>query len=219
MEAKKFDNFYVFDDGGVRYFLFVDDNKSILFDCGFGKNDVLADIKDITLYKPTVYLSHGDMDHAGGLKYFDECYLNKGDHHLIKDDIIIHDLNEGDTINIGQYHFEVIELAGHTYGSVVFLDRNKKLLLAGDSVQTGPIYMFGNHRNLDLYIETLKKLQTYKDDIKTIIACHHDYPIGIEYIDYCLEDAILLKAGKLNGTPHEFMPCQIYQGKYVVFYY
>ena len=65
-------------------------------------------------------------------------------------------------IEIGDYCFEVIEIPGHTYGSIAFLDIQKKLLIVGDTVQLGPIYMFDEHRNLDLYIHSLEKLNTYQ---------------------------------------------------------
>ena len=57
-----------------------------------------------------------------------------------------------------------------------FLDIQKKLLIVGDTVQLGPIYMFGEHRNLDLYIHSLEKLNTYQIKLKqfclVIIVIH-----------------------------------------------
>ena len=101
------------------------------------------------------------MDHAGGLKDFGKCCLHKADWHLVKGDIELEPLSEGDVFVCGGYHFETIEIPGHTYGSVAFIDREKKLLLPGDSVQkAGPIFMFGGHRNLDLYIESQKKMRS-----------------------------------------------------------
>lgn len=60
----------------------------------------------------------------------------------------------------------------------------------GDSVQkAGPIFMFGSHRNLDLYIERN------------------------------LEDALALKNGELTGEKHPYLPCCSYEGKWTEFYY
>ena len=90
------------------------------------------------------------------------------------------------------------------------MDREKKLLLPGDSVQKeGPIFMFGAHRNLDLYIESQKKLCGIADQAVTILPCHHDCPIGPEYMEKNLKDAIDLKAGKLKGKKHPFMPVTV----------
>jgi len=138
---------------------------------------------------------------------------------MIQCDISLSYLKEKDQISVGDYCFEVIDIPGHSYGSIALLDRKKKLLIVGDSVQKdGPIYMFGKHRDLDKYIESLQKLKRIKD-IDVILPSHHDYPIGPEYIEYCLEDAIALKNNELKGTPHDRMPCHSYQGKYTEFYY
>lgn len=220
MINKLYEDMYVFDDGHVREFLILGKDKCLLVDTGFPNQNLLKQIREITTLPIHVVLTHGDRDHTGGLSEFESYKVHKADQELIDIEMEHQFIKEGDQIEIGQYHFDVIEIPGHSYGSIAFLDKEKKLLIVGDSVQKdGPIFMFGPHRDLDLYIESLKKLQTYKGQIDTILPSHHDYPIGKEYIDYCLEDAMLLKEGKLTGTPHPTMPCLEYKGKYTLFYY
>ncbi|OUQ06820.1 MBL fold metallo-hydrolase [Erysipelatoclostridium sp. An15] len=214
-----FPNFYIIDDGHVREFLIIGSTEALLIDTGFGNTDLKSKIQKITNLPVKVVLSHGDKDHSGGLKQFDECYVHKNDLLLIDGNIKVKEINEGDILEAGEYKFEVIEIPGHSYGSIAFLDRNKKLLLPGDSVQTGPIYMFGQHRNLDLYLQSLEKLLTYQDDITTIIPSHHHYPLTKEYINYCLEDGHLLKEKQIKGIKHQTLPCYEYTGKHVSFYY
>ena len=79
--------------------------------------------------------------------------------------------------------------------------------------------MFGAHRNLDLYIESQRKLCALADQVETIIPCHHEYPIGPEYIGRNLEDAVALKRGDLRGEKHPYLPCRSYKGKWTEFYY
>ena len=79
--------------------------------------------------------------------------------------------------------------------------------------------MFGEHRNLDLYIESQKKLRGLADQVETILPCHHDCPIGPEYIERNLEDAIDLREGKLKGEKHPFMPCRCCKGRWTEFLY
>lgn len=210
-------DFYILDDGEVRAFLFIGETRAILIDTCFEKDHIIDEVKKLTNKRIDVVLTHGDMDHIGGLADFQRCYIHMRDSHMIQCDISISYLKSKDEINVGNYCFEVIDIPGHSYGSIALLDRKKKLLLSGDSVQKGPIYMFGDHRNLDLYIESLKKLKR-NYDIDMIIPSHHDYPIQKEYIDYCLQDAIALKNHQLKGIPHDCMPCYCYQGKYVEFY-
>ena len=149
------ENFYILDDGRVRQFLILGEDEALLIDTGFEDSNVYHTVKNITQLPVKVIMTHGDPDHAGGLKDFGKCYLHKGDWPLISEGIQLEPLKEGDIFKCGCYTLEAIEIPGHTYGSTAFADWEKKLLLPGDSVQKeGPIYMFGEHRNLDLYIDS-----------------------------------------------------------------
>lgn len=214
------DQLYILDDGRVRAFLVVGETQALLIDTGFADSGAFDTVRSITPLPITVLLTHADRDHAGGLAAFGECYVNEADWPLVADGITLHPLKEGDVFACGAYRFEVIAIPGHTYGSVAFFDREKGLLLSGDSVQKdGPIFMFGDHRNLDLYIESQRKLLRMADQIQTILPSHHDCPIDAGYIDKNLQDALSLRAGKLTGTPHPTMPCQAYKGNWTTFYY
>lgn len=214
------DHFYVLDDGRVRQFLIVGEQEALLIDTGFADSRVYERVRKITKLPVTVLMTHADMDHAGGLKDFGACFLHTGDWNLVKEDIQLKALKEGDVFSCGDYRLEVLEIPGHTYGSVAFADWDKKLLLPGDSVQKdGPIYMFGAHRNLDLYIASQKKLCGLADRIETILPCHHPYPISPAYIERNLQDALALKNGELKGVRHPALPCFSYKGTWTEFYY
>lgn len=212
---------YVLDDGRVRAFLIVGSNGALLIDTGFPDSGVKEAVEKITDLPLTVLLTHGDVDHAGGLEGYSRCFLHEKDWHLVRDGkTVLEPLREGDVFRCGDYCLEVIEIPGHTYGSVAFLDRGKKLLISGDSVQKeGPIYMFGSHRNLDLYIESQKKLKEMEDQIQVILPSHHEYPIGPEYIERNLQDAIALQEGRLVGEKHPSLSCFLYEGESTGFYY
>lgn len=214
------DGFYILDDERVRQFLIVGEEKALLIDTGFEDSHVYQAVRSITDLPVQVLMTHGDRDHAGGLKDFGACRIHRGDWNLIPEGIQLDPLKEGDTFRCGDYTLEVIEIPGHTYGSVAFVDWEKKLLLPGDSVQKdGPIYMFGEHRNLDLYLESQRKLLGIMDRIETVLPCHHDCPITPDYIGKNLQDAEALKNGLLPGEKHPFMPCRTYHGTWTDFYY
>lgn len=213
-------NFYVLDDNRVRQFLITGDKNALLIDTGFEDSHVIDTVRHITELPVTVLMTHGDMDHAGGLKDFGKCYLNEKDWNMIPEGIELLPLNEGDSFECGGYNFEIIEIPGHTYGSIALFDRDKKLLLPGDSVQkNGAIFLFGDHRNFDMYIESQKKLCSLIDQTEVIIPCHADYPVEPEYIEQNLTDALNLKDGKLSKEKHPFLPCFVYKGESTEFYY
>ena len=214
------ENFYILEDGRVRQFLICGEKEALLIDPGFPDSHVPKDVRKITDLPVKVILTHGDMDHTGGLKDFGECWLNQRDWHLIPEGIKLHDIREGDVFSCGGYRLEALEIPGHTFGSIAFADWEKKLLLPGDSVQKeGPIFMFGDHRSLDLYLESQEKLLGIMEQVESVLPCHHEYPIGPEYIEQNLLDARALKKGELAGEKHPVLPCCSYKGKWTEFYY
>lgn len=220
IQVEKFgDGLYILDDGRVRQFLFTGADEALLVDTGFADSRVLAAVRTVTDAPVKVILTHADPDHAGGLGDFGEAWLHEKDWHLVKADVTLHPLREGDIFCCGDYRLETIEIPGHTYGSVAFADRAKKLLLPGDSVQKeGPIYLFGSHRHVGLYVESEAKLLAQAADFETILPCHHSCPIGPEWIGRNLKDAEALRAGRLTGVPVPGMPCSLYRGQWTQFY-
>ncbi len=217
---EKKDQLYILDDGRVREFLILGSEYAILIDTGFADSQVFETVKKITDLPVKVLLTHGDRDHAEGLEKFGECWAMEEDWSMIDSRIVLHPMREGDVFSCGAYQLEVIAIPGHTYGSAAFLDREKGLLISGDSVQKGgPIYMFGKSRNLNLYIESLRKLLLLTDQIREILPSHHVCPVYGDSIEKDLEDALALRAGKLTGTPHPSLPCQVFQGVWTSFYY
>lgn len=218
MEIHPYRDFYILDDGEVREFLFLDQERALLVDTGFPGTPLRETVRQITPLIPQVLLTHGDMDHTGALSSFPACYVHPADQPLISGGPPCQPLMAGDRFCIGTYCFEVLALPGHTPGSIALLDRAQKLLLSGDSIQKGPIYMFGAHRSLPLYIDSLRRLGQDRAAIDCILPSHHAYPLSASYIDYCLEDALALQRGQLTGTPHPTLPCRVYDGRHVQFY-
>lgn len=220
IQVEKFwDGLSILYDGMVRQFLFTGEGEALLVDTGFAHSQVLAAVRTVTDAPVKVILTHADPDHAGGLGDFGEAWLHEKDWPLVKGDVKLHPLQEGDMFTCGDYRLEAIEIPGHTYGSVAFVDRAKKLLLPGDSVQKeGPIYLFGAHRSVDLYVESERKLLDRAAEFETILPCHHACPIGPEWIGRNLEDAVALKAGQLPSTSEPGMPCRTYRGRWTKFY-
>ncbi|MBG9988290.1 MBL fold metallo-hydrolase [Aerococcaceae bacterium DSM 111176] len=84
-------------------------------------------------------------------------------------------LQPGDTFEVGQYSFEVMDLIGHTPGHIGFYEPNHKVLLGGDTVldpMTPNITYWGaNYPNiLRSYITTLYKIKQL--DLSTILPTH-----------------------------------------------
>lgn len=212
-------DFYMLDDGRVRQFLILGREEALLLDTGFAHSQVLEAVRTVTKAPVRVLLTHGDPDHAGGLDAFAEAWLHEKDWPLVHGKTTLHPIREGDTFCCGNWKLQALEIPGHTYGSVAFADFHKEVLFAGDSVQReGPIYLFGNHRNLNLYIESQRKLEALADKFDTIYPCHHACPVTPDSIGKNRLDAQALQAGSLPSEPTPGMPCRTYHGQWTEFY-
>ncbi len=100
--------------------------------------------------------------------------------------------------DLGGISFEVIHIPGHSPGSIALLDQKNKLLIGGDSVQEGPIFMHGEHRNLNAMIFSMEKLLKYLPSFDTILPSHHKMPLDSNYVQHVLDGAIKLSNGELE---------------------
>ncbi|WP_053228466.1 MBL fold metallo-hydrolase [Spirochaeta cellobiosiphila] len=212
--------FWSIEDGGVRAFLVEGTQNAMLIDTGFGTGDMKSFAESLTT-KPIFLLNtHCDMDHIGCNDSFDKVLLHpkevehyKRKHPEYKPTLEF--VEEGDVIDLGNQSFTVIHIPGHTPGSIALFDKANKILISGDSVQKGAVFMFGEGRDLEQYISSMKKLDTIKSDFHRIYASHSENPVPVDIIPELIAGAQALQDGKLEGVkPPMDLPCKLYtQGR------
>lgn len=79
---------------------------------------------------------------------------------------------EGEHLRCGGFDLEVVLIPGHTPGSIALLDEKKRLLISGDSVQSGTVYLFGQGRNLPAYRASLDKLAALSYRFDWVLPSH-----------------------------------------------
>ncbi len=82
---------------------------------------------------------------------------------------------EGFVFDLGGMHLEVIEVPGHTPGSIGLLYREEKTFYAGDSMNDDLWLFLPEACPLSVYKETLKK--TWELDFDTLIMSHIPQPL------------------------------------------
>lgn len=193
-------NFYSFEFGAVRCFMFLSDDKVILVDAGFPGRGLIEKIREITDLPIEVIYSHTDGDHRGDIELFDRPFVHPAEMDYLKskhkEDIQLRSLWEGHTIKIGEYELEVVLLPGHTPGSIGLLEKKHRFMLTGDTVHYGPVHMFGPGRNLQAYLCSLKKLKKMSDKFDVFYTCHHQLVASPNILD----DLISGVENVLNGT-------------------
>jgi glyoxylase-like metal-dependent hydrolase (beta-lactamase superfamily II) len=67
-------------------------------------------------------------------------------------------LADGDIIDLGNRHFEVIHTPGHSPGGIALLERASGVMFSGDIVYDGPLIEDAYHSNVDDYVVSMEKL-------------------------------------------------------------
>ena len=186
-------NTYVINEFGLSaMYLLVGSEKALLIDTGCGLTDLPALIGNITDKPLTVALTHGHLDHAGGIDCFDEIYLHPADYEMaaeldrdrmrdyvdslgkqgsyevygISTDMIrepakkpvMHPLQDGDIIDLGDRKLLVIHVPGHTPGGLCFLDESVRILFSGDACN---VNLLAQNAPVSETYRALKYLETF----------------------------------------------------------
>jgi len=195
--------FFFIDYEFVRSFMFVDAKQILLIDTGMG-NGLKKKIDEKWGLPIKVIFTHSDGDHTGEAADFETCYMHPSEMALFRTknngNQTISPVWEGDVLTVGDYELEVLLLSGHTPGSIGLFDKKKRFLLSGDSIQTGPVFMFGDHRSFDAYIASIRKLKAMEEQIDWFYSCHHDLKVPVSILNDLLEGAEKMRKGELEGA-------------------
>ncbi len=74
-------------------------------------------------------------------------------------------LNDGDSVDTGDRHFEVIHTPGHSPGGIMLFERATGILFSGDIVYDGPLIDDTPDAHIPTYIATMKRI--------------HDFPVRV----------------------------------------
>ena len=200
------EDFYCIEQGFVRSFLFVGDKEALLVDTGVG-GSLKEFVEGITKLPITVIFTHADNDHTGSAEQFERCFMHPSEFDYYKSkkekSILIEPIWEGDIIELGTYSFEVILIPGHTPGSIALLEKEKRFLIGGDSIQIGSIFMFGSGRNFHAYRASMKKMQGRLSEFDTVYASHNVLSMDANTINILYEAAGKVIENKVKGEPVE----------------
>ena len=195
-----------FEDGAVRFFLLEGAERALLIDSGMNCPDAKAQAQAVTRLPLQLLNTHGDPDHTSGNTAFGSFLMGGAEHAYYRSFCLegrLEPVREGDVIDLGGRPLEIFEIPGHTPGSIAILDVNRRILYAGDTVQDGTIFMFGEGRDMRRYRDSLLKLQTLADRFDVIHPSHGTIPVGTDLIGKLIDGAEQIIAGTATGRPVE----------------
>ena len=176
---------------------------AVLTDVGGDVPFLLEELRRRNLTLEAVWLTHGHLDHAGGVVALRQSLPVpvSGPHR--DDEFLLQSLpqttaqygfpvsppfvpevwlQEGDVLKVGRYEFQVLHIPGHTPGQVVFYCAEAGLLIAGDVLFYETVgrtdFPRGNHNDLISNIKT--KLLVLPEDTRVIAGHGRMTTIGHE---------------------------------------
>lgn len=88
-----------------------------------------------------------------------------------------HLVRGGDVIDLGGRTLSVVELPGHTPGSIGLIDEEEHALVSGDAVYDGELIDTLPESNVESYVLTMERLRTLDVDV---VYPGHGWPFGRE---------------------------------------
>jgi len=210
------------EDNGVRFFLLAGTEKALLIDSGMNTPNAKQIAESITKLPVLLLNTHADLDHISGNGSFDCFYMHPDE----EDNYRAHGgsgsimpVKDNDVIDLGNRPLKIFFIPGHTPGSIAVLDINNRVLISGDTIQDGNIFMFKEHRNMPLYVESLKKLSKLTDEFDAIYPSHGSFPVYPELIASLIEGAKQIIEGTAKGKVVDMFgtPVMLYKFPYAGF--
>ncbi|KEI85855.1 MBL fold metallo-hydrolase [Clostridium botulinum] len=177
-------------------YLLIDQDKCAIIDPGGDPEDIIKIIEDNNLIPKFILLTHGHIDHVGGVEaikdeYNIPFYINRKDEDLIKEAEYIFGnfgkyknadeyLIEGKEFQLGNLKIKAIETPGHSPGGMSFLVNN--VIFTGDTLFRESIgrsdFIGGSHNTLINSIQS--KITVLDPDIYVLPGHGPQSTIGYE---------------------------------------
>ncbi len=81
-------------------------------------------------------------------------------------------LYDGDVLELGGIELEAIGVPGHTWGTLVFLDRKDRILFSGDAVNINTLLGMKGSASVEDYLESLRHLKNFDDAYDVMYGGH-----------------------------------------------
>ena len=222
------------DLSGVHCFLVEGRDKALLIDTMTGLRGLPAFVATLTDLPVEVALTHGHMDHAGGVFEFGRCYIHPADISMLdgrtlparvgyvrgqlppgeapEASAFVPDgpvefvpLKAGDKLDLGGRALEVLHVPGHTRGSLCYLDTASGDFFAGDACNNNTLLMMDVSATIEEYLEALLALKERQGDIRRFYLFHGPSLQDKSCIDDNIQCCRDILAGTDDRVPVDFL--------------
>ncbi|MFZ3035055.1 MAG: MBL fold metallo-hydrolase [Parvibaculum sp.] len=95
----------------------------------------------------------------------------------VKDAVVSEIVKEGDIVDLGDRHFEVLHLPGHSPGCIGLWEAETGTLFSGDAIYDGPLLDEIEGADIEVYVRTMKRLRELP---VRVVHAGHDPSFGRE---------------------------------------
>ena len=111
---------------------------------------------------------------------------------------------EGDVFDLGGTQIEVLELPGHTNGTVVFLDRARRIIFSGDACNMNTLLGIPGSTTIEDYKEALEAFSAkHGDAFDCMYGGHGTQPVPAEIIPQAIALCGRILSGQDDHVPAE----------------
>ena len=204
VDIKQIDqNTWSFEEPIVRFFLLTGTERALLIDSGMDTHNARELAKELTDLPLSLMITHADRDHIGSNDEFEEFYMSPAEaahyYNAEMQKSTFLPVWDGDVIDLGGRRLRIIEIPGHTPGSIAILDEKNRRLFSGDTVQDGNIFMFGAQREMRAYRHSLLKLQNLTDSFDEVYPSHGSCPVKPSIIKELYDASGKILDGQMVG--------------------
>ena len=206
-------NVYLIDDAGdSTCYLITGSECALLVDSVNGYEDLKAITKTLTDLPVIVVNTHGHGDHIYGNVYFEEAWLHPADFALYDQffgyakDIMeqnnlkpcpVKALEIGQIFDLGGVQLEVVDLSGHTAGSIGLLDKDARIIYTGDGLNTHLWMQLDHSLPISTMLETFHKLKAeHGQDFDYVAHGHTKVLRDKEILDWMIQGCEDILAGR-----------------------
>jgi hydroxyacylglutathione hydrolase len=111
-------------------------------------------------------------------------------------------VKEGDIFDLGDRKLEVVEVPGHTRGSICLLDSVSKLIFTGDNDNSLVWLFLKDCTPLEVYLQTLEKLQVRNADYDKILP-GHGTPLDKDFVGEQIACVKSILDGSCTAEPYQ----------------
>ncbi len=224
--------------GNVSY-LILGDNRALMFDTGCGENEVKGDYKikyildKITTLPVTLLQSHFHFDHNQNIHEFEHIAFpdlpdlrdrvsEEGMFEFTEDDLFEGDYPSQITvdewfpmdtdIDLGGQVIQLVHVPGHSNESVAIRIPSSKIILLGDFLYNGSLFLFHND-DLIVYQQTVDHLLSLLSDDYRLFGAHGDPEIEFGQLQKLDDFLSCIEVGTCQFTEQTVwgIPAHIYK--------